>query len=214
MPEYIEARSVPFTLSRADGDDDGLTLAGYAAVFNHPTRIFERGQEFDEQIAHGAFSKTISERKPVLQFDHGQGYLGGLPLGAITNLREDGHGLYVEARLHDNDMVRPVTDAIRSGALDGMSFRFNVVKDDWQRDGDTPLRTLQEVRLHELGPVVFPAYEATSVAVRSVLGTPDEAGSTTSDTEPPPSDEPQPHSRTRTQRRAVVALNLKEQTHG
>lgn len=212
MTEPHEIRSVPFTLTRDAAEGDGLTLAGYAAVFDTPTRIHERGMEFDEQIARGAFTKTISERKPVLQFDHGQGYLAGLPIGAITQLREDNHGLYVEARLHDNDMVKPVTDAIASGALDGMSFRFNVIKDDWQRDGEIPVRTLHEVRLHELGPVTFPAYTATSVAVRAaILGTHEEAGpdeGTTSDTEPPPSDEPRKHSRTHSQRRALVALSF------
>jgi HK97 family phage major capsid protein len=68
-----------------------------------------------------------------------------------------------------------------------MSFRFRAVRDEW-RDGEDnvikpgqlgemlynagsrgPLkRTLKEVQLFEAGPVVFPAYEQTSVAVRSL----------------------------------------------
>ena len=46
-------------------------------------------------------------------------------------------------------------------------FRFSVVKEEWDESGDTPVRTLVEVRLYEVGPVTFPAYEATTAGVRS-----------------------------------------------
>ena len=194
MPRDDLTRSVPFHLERADENADGLTLEGYAAVFDSPTRIDSWEGFFDEVIARGAFAKTIKERKPVIQFDHGQHPLvGSIPLGSIDVLREDDHGLYVRARLHDNWLVQPVRDAIASGSVDGMSFRFSVVKEQVDESPDVPLRTVQEVKLYEVGPVVFPAYESTSVGVRAVaqqlndpefrallaralvLGTPDEA---------------------------------------
>ena len=185
-------RSVPFELARAgeESESDGLTLEGYAAVFDSPTRINSWEGIFDEQIARGAFKKSLKERTPVLQFDHGRHpMVGSIPLGSFENLREDEQGLFVTARLHDNWLVQPVRDAIKSEAVDGMSFRFQVVKDEW-RDSTGKLvkpddvqrllwssdpgdetsilkRTLREVRLHELGPVVFPAYADTSVSVRS-----------------------------------------------
>lgn len=160
-------RRVPFTVERSE-NGDGLTLSGYAAVFNELTRIDSWEGNFDEQIAPGAFKRSINARTPVLQFDHGSHpMIGSIPLGAIKSLREDRRGLYVEARLHDNWLVEPIRDAIRDGSVTGMSFRFNVVKDEWDESGDIPVRTLKEVRLHELGPVVWPAYEQTTVGVRS-----------------------------------------------
>lgn len=165
----ILTREAPFELVRADNTGDGLTLTGYAAVFNTPTRIDSWEGKFDEQLVKGAFRKTLQERTPVLQFDHGHHPLvGSIPIGSINTLREDRNGLYVEARLHDNWVVQPVRDAIDSGSITGMSFRFQVVKEIWDESNDIPMRTLKEVRLFELGPVVFPAYEATSVGVRSV----------------------------------------------
>ncbi len=164
-------RSVPFTLTRS-GEGDGLTLAGYAAVFNSPTLIRGEGPDFDEVIAPGAFARTIQAKTPVLMFNHGQHPLvGDMPLGSITKLKEDARGLYIEARLASNWLIEPVRDAIASGAVDGMSFRFSVPKgkDEWDRTGDIPLRTLREVNCVELGPVVFPAYSDTSVAVRSLV---------------------------------------------
>lgn len=167
-PKENLTRNAPFEVTRADEDGDGLTLEGYAAVFDTPTRIDSWEGTFDEVVARGAFAKTIKERTPVLQFDHGSHpLLGSLPLGSIRTLREDEHGLFVKARLSDNWLIEPVRDAISDGAVDGMSFRFSVVKDEWDHDADPELRTVREVKLYELGPVVFPAYESTSVGVRA-----------------------------------------------
>lgn len=181
-------RSVPFQMTRADEmDADGLTLEGYAAVFGQRTRIDSWEGLFDESVRKGAFRKSIRERTPVLQFDHGRHPLvGSIPIGAIRELREDDQGLYVSARLSDNWLVEPVRDAIRDGSVDGMSFRFTVIREEWRdKDGKVikpdemprlmwdpgdrgPLqRELIELRVPELGPVVFPAYEGTSVGVRA-----------------------------------------------
>lgn len=182
-------RSVPFTLARAgDGEPgDGLTLEGHAAVFGVRTWIDSWEGSFWEQIRAGAFKKTIRERTPVMQFDHGRHPLvGSIPIGRINDLREDNKGLYVKARLSDNWLIEPVRDAIRDEAVNGMSFRFSVVREEWRdakgkivkdeelmdllwSPGDRgPLeRTLIELRMPELGPVVFPAYVDTDVSVRA-----------------------------------------------
>jgi HK97 family phage prohead protease len=164
-----DRRVVPFELIRSEGAN-GLTLTGYAAVFNSTTRIDSWEGEFDERIAQGAFRDTIAARKPVLQFDHGRGLIGSLPIGNITRLREDKRGLYVEASLFDNWAVQPIRDAIAGGAISGMSFRFQVPEggDTWvQGEGGIPLRTITNANVPELGPVVFPAYKDTEVSVRS-----------------------------------------------
>lgn len=164
-------RDLPFELSRAAAEGDGLTLEGYAAVFNQQTTIDSWEGKFVEQLARGAFRQSLLERTPVIQFDHGRHPLvGSIPLGSIETLREDKTGLFVRARLHDNWLVEPVRDAIRSGAVDGMSFRFSVVKEQMTtptKATELPVRTIQEVKLYELGPVVFPAYSGTTVGVRS-----------------------------------------------
>lgn len=166
-------RTVDFTVTRADDDGDGLTLEGYGAMFNDPTRIDSMFEgKFDEVIAPGAFTKTIRDKGAAgirLQFDHGgHPLLGSLPLGRITDLHEDKRGLFVKARLSDNWLTAPFRDAIADGAVDGMSFRFRVVRDEWdESDPDLPVRTLREVELFEVGPVVWPAYESTTVGVRA-----------------------------------------------
>ena len=204
----------PFELTRATSESDGLTLEGYAAVFNSPTRISDYGGDFVETIAPGAFKRSINASKPVMQFDHGQHPLiGSLPIAAIRSLREDAHGLFVQARVFDNWLTEPLRDAIREQAISGMSFRFSVIKDAWSTAGKDKVRTLKEVRLYELGPVVNPAYSDTTVALRSlervtgltIIGTSDSLATSTE--QEPASDDPAPsHStRTKAQRRAAVA---------
>jgi len=180
-------RSVPFASRAADETGDGRTLEGHAAVFGERTLIDSWEGQFYETIRRGAFRKTIRERTPVMQFDHGKHPLvGSIPIGAIEDLREDDEGLYVRGRLSDNWLIQPVRDAIGEGSITGMSFRFSVVREEWRdRDGrqvrneDVPEllfnpgdrgpleRTLMELRVPELGPVVFPAYAGTDVGVRA-----------------------------------------------
>ena len=160
-------RSVDF---RAEPSADGLTLEGYGAVFNDWTEINDRSGSFMERIAPGAFKRTIGQRMPVLQFDHGaHPLIGSIPLGRITSLAEDDHGLKLRAKLSDNWLVEPVRDAIRDQAVTGMSFRFRVTDtgDAWEMRDGVEYRTITEVELYEVGPVVFPAYDSTSVSVRS-----------------------------------------------
>ena len=194
IPRNDLCRSVDFTLLRAaddDGENDGRTFVGYGAVFNSPTRINSWEGDFDEQIAPGAFRKSLRERTPKFQFDHGHHPLiGSIPIGMIEDIHEDDRGLYVQARLGAHIIIDLIREAIASGAIDGMSFRFSVVRDEWlDKDGNkvkpddvkrilyygeqperTPLlRILKEVRVAEVGPVVWPAYDNTSAAVRDKL---------------------------------------------
>lgn len=183
-------RSAPFDLVRADGDteNDGRTIEGYGAVFNVATRIDSWEGTFDEVIAPGAFRRSLRARTPKMQFDHGRHpLLGSVPLGRWDVAEEDAHGLHVAGRLSDNWLVEPFRDAIADGGVEGMSFRFSVVREEWRDNagklikpdelldllwtggGDRgPIqRTLKEVKVTEVGPVVWPAYEETSVGVRS-----------------------------------------------
>ncbi len=160
-------RSVEFRMV----ETDGRTLEGYAAVFDSPTVINNFEGHFVVVIQRGAFAKTVRNNpKPVLQFDHGtHPLIGGMPIGTIQELREDDQGLFVKARLSDSFLTEPVRVAIADGALNGMSFKFTIPKGGVTvtTENDTELRTLTEVTLHELGPVVWPAYADTSVGVRS-----------------------------------------------
>lgn len=202
-PKTGLARTAPFLVREAASDDgvnDGLTLDGYAAVFRAETLIDSWEGRFWESLRSGSTRKSLREVTPRLQFDHGtHPTIGSIPIGTPSRVAEEVDpdlapegGVHVVARLFDNWLIQPVRDAIAAGAIDGMSFRFGIVREQWKdaegkiiRDeqelqetlfrswyNDVPddellHRELIEVRVPELGPVVWPAYEQTSVSVRS-----------------------------------------------
>jgi hypothetical protein len=92
-----------------------------------------------------------------------------VPIAAIEDIGEDRKGLFVRAKMFDNPRVEPIRQAIAGGAINGMSFKFRVTREEWTEQDDYDLRTIREVELFEAGPVVGAAYEATSVGVRSLL---------------------------------------------
>ena len=158
---------------RAEPDGDGRTLHGYAAVFNEDTVINSWEGQFVERLAPGAFAKTLKERgdQVKVMFDHGYDpQIGDKPLGKASVMKEDKKGLYVEVPLSRTSYNEDLIALLEDGAIDGMSFRFSVQKETWEepkKAGELPIRTIQEVKLFEFGPVTFPAYEATTAGVRS-----------------------------------------------
>lgn len=159
---------------RADQSGDGLSVSGYIARFNQPTEIQDFLGRYVEQIKPGAFARSIAERGPAkvrMQFNHGHDpAFGQLPIGVWTSLREDRRGLFGEGRILDTWHTIPIRAAIESGALDGMSFRFKVIAAQDRKAksaNELDQRTLTEVALFEAGVVVNPAYEGTSIGIRS-----------------------------------------------
>lgn len=155
---------------RADQDGPTLgTLEGYAAVFNSDTLIDSWEGRFVERMAPGAFKKTLKERgdKIKVLFNHGfDPSIGDKPLGKPRSMVEDDNGLRVEVPLDDTTYNRDLVASLRSGALDGMSIRFSVAREEIEDDAEPPVRTVREAKLYEFGPVTFPAYEATTAGVR------------------------------------------------
>lgn len=156
---------------RAADITDGRTMTGYPIVFDTWTTINSWEGEFKERIAPGALKKTLRESgdKVKILFNHGMDpQIGDKPLGRASVMRTDANGLYVEVPLSDTSYNQDLLALMRDGAIDGMSFRFSVVNEEWQTPKrGLPERTITELRLYELGPVTFPAYEATTVGLRS-----------------------------------------------
>jgi len=187
MTRYGRARDLGQCLRTFDFESraasDGRTLEGYAAVYNSPARIRDLQGDFDEVILPGAFTRSLSRRMPVMQWEHGRDpRVGAVPIASIEEINpEDRKGLYVRARLMDDPLVEPIRKAIAAKTVKGMSFRFEVPTnpqgDTWtRRTDDVDLREIRDADTHEIGPVVFPAYDSTSVSVRSILASfgPDE----------------------------------------
>lgn len=158
---------------------DGTTMFGHFAVFNEWTEIdswFEGN--FLERIASGAFKKTFRENRAEIKslFQHGMDpQVGDKPLGTIGDLREDESGAYYEVELLDAPYVRDdILPGLRAD-LYGASFRFQMIREDFNTEPDPsesnptglPERTLKELRVFEFGPVTFPAYASATAGIRA-----------------------------------------------
>ena len=163
-------------LARALADSDGSNMVGYSVVFGQWTRINDQDGEYMERVNPGATAKSIKERgdRIIVQFDHGSHPLvGSIPVASPRAVWEDDHGLFGWDRLHQSWLFEPVREAIQSRAIKGQSFRFSVPDggDAWTKPGRDGLRRreLNAITIFERGPVVWPAYAGTEVAVRALV---------------------------------------------
>ena len=149
--------------------EKGRMLSGYAARFN--SRSHPIAGMFVEQIAPGAFSRTLSEGLNVrAYFNHDSSQVLGSTRGQTLRVSEDDKGLRFELDLPDTNLGRDIATLVARGDLYGMSFRFHTQIDEWQapksRD-EYPLRTLKDVDLQEVSVATEPAYEAATCALRT-----------------------------------------------
>ena len=147
-----------------DTEDGSLKVGGYAATFNQEAT----GLQFREVIAQGAFTRTLQTDNPVfLLVNHN---MDDLPLASTQSgtlrLAQDKVGLYMEASLDPaNPRAQELASAVRRGDVDKMSFAFTVAQDGETREEG--LRTLTDLDLYEVSVVTWPAYDSTTVGMRS-----------------------------------------------
>jgi len=168
----------------------GRVLRGTAAAFNQPTRL---GEGWHEVIAPGAFTRSLQRQDDVRALvNHDPNLLLGRTKSGTLKLSESKAGLDFLVTLPDTATGRDTWTLVKRGDWDMCSFAFQVDGsdgDDWQDDWtctdsdccrkSTPLRTLRNLRLFDISPVVtYPAYvKGTSVsgfAVEDLSRDPDE----------------------------------------
>ena len=174
----LETRTVTVDEWEMREAGDGMSFAGYAAVFNSPSQPLP----FTETIAPGAFSRTLGSRNNVrMLMNHNPEKVLSSTRSGTLRLSEDSHGLRTEATLPQTTFGRDASIMLRTGLLDQMSFGFSVPPggDVWSEDGST--RELREINLFEVSIVTFPAYEATSAQVRAVDVLADKTGEDAND---------------------------------
>lgn len=139
---------------------------GYAALFNSPTDI---GSAFEEVIEPGAFDGADMADVRAL-FNHDPNMLLARTASGTLSLRIDERGLRYEFTIPDTSAGRDLRELLRRGDISQSSFGFTIDKEDWEeRTGMKPKRKIKKVRkLFDVSPVTFPAYQETSVALRSL----------------------------------------------
>lgn len=140
------------------------TLVGYAAVFNSPADI---GGYWIETIAPGAFTSSLGGDVRAL-VDHDTGRVVGRTKSGTLRLTEDAKGLRVEIDVPDTTNGNDLWVLVERGDISGMSFGFVVTKQSWDETADPAKRTIEEVELHEVSAVAFPAFDDTTIGKRAL----------------------------------------------
>ncbi|MFB9378590.1 HK97 family phage prohead protease [Kineococcus gynurae] len=174
----IDARVI-----RAADDATPQRFVGHAAVFNSRTAIGNPLSWWGwyEEVADGAFDKTLGEGDARFLVDHDTRMLVARVSAGDLRLNTDDIGLAVDADLDDElSYVRDLARNLEKRRVTGMSFGFYVVRDEWSTieveaevGGSTDvvqvdLRRLTELRLLEVSAVTFPAYDATDAGLRAM----------------------------------------------
>lgn len=153
-----------------DTEDGSLRIGGYAAMFNREAT----GLSFREQIAPGAFARSLESGQPVyllINHDTDQLPLASTASGTMR-LSEDQVGLRMEADLDpSNPRAVELASALRRGDVTKMSFAFAIYPGGEERAEDG-LRTLTDLNLFEVSAVTWPAYDSSSIGMRTAEDAP------------------------------------------
>ena len=124
-----------------------------------------------QKVAYpNAFDRALKESHDVRAlFNHDPNHLLGRSTANTVGLSVDQTGLKYVIDLPDTQTGRDVGVSISRGDLSGSSFSFANPKAEFERDNSRKIdiRMIHDLDLFDVGPVTFPAYEATTVGVRS-----------------------------------------------
>jgi HK97 family phage prohead protease len=143
---------------------DTGTFEGYASVFGGL-------DSYGDQIAPGAFTRTLAERKAKgaglpMYMQHGR-MLGAdpRPVGVWDSVQEDGTGLKVSGHLVglNTETGKYNLALVKEGAMKGLSIGFRAVKADYPKAAGGPRRILKDVHLGEISIVDDPADKAAGI---------------------------------------------------
>lgn len=163
LPKTIERRHYKVELR---ADDEGKKFIGRAVVYNSPSKPIYGS--FVEEIIPGAFDESLrSGRDVYCSIDHDcRKLLGRISAGTLA-LKPDDKGITVEVPYADYSYARDLAIAIQRQDLDGMSFIFDVLDDQWSMKDGKRHRAVKQADLYEVAFVFDPAYPATDAGMRS-----------------------------------------------
>lgn len=106
-------------------------------------------------VMPGAFTKSLAAKMPKMLYQHRPDKIAGV----WKEMHEDSKGLHVRGEFINTTLGNDAYIEMKSGALDGLSIGYAVVKDDGKRNP----RRLTELDLWEVSVVTFPMNESALV---------------------------------------------------
>jgi len=167
--EKFERRLIEVRAAKTD--DDGMSIEGYAIIFNKPATHKSFNRKFTEVVNSDALDKTDMKDVP-LRYNHNDNVMiMARTRNKSLRLIKDKKGLKIEADLLDTQSNRDLYKAIQEGLIDKMSFAFNIAEggDTWTFKDDETIREVKNIeKLWDVSVVDTPFYDSTSIYARSL----------------------------------------------
>ena len=153
-----------FTITREEQNLNEMFIEGYFALYEQETELFQNSYEI---ITKGAFNNTLGNDIRAL-WNHSTQYVLGRNKSGTLEIKEDDKGLFGIIRLPQTQYAQDLYNLVQRGDVDQCSFGFNIISEDLEELANGGYRwRINEIDLHEISVVTFPAYENTSVQARS-----------------------------------------------
>lgn len=159
----MERRSLA-TQFRAAENNGSRYLEGYFAVFGS---TYELWNGATESIDPYAFDGVLDDDVRAL-INHDTTLVLGRTKSGTLELRVDNHGLWGRITINDRDTdATNLWERVQRGDVDQCSFGFDILEEETEyREDGTIHWTVKRVKLYEVSPCTFPAYEDTSLSAR------------------------------------------------
>lgn len=153
----IELRTANFSVSEKK-------ITGYAVRWMDNSQLLFG--EFIERFDKSAFSDCL-KNNPDIRFlwEHDHASLLGRTSSNTLVVSDDGIGLRFELLLPDTQLGRDALTMIDRGDIEGVSFGFRAVKDQWDIGQEPYVRTVLQAELREISLTSIPAYPTSSVEI-------------------------------------------------
>ena len=153
-----------FKITREDINPNEMIIEGYFALYEQETELFEGSYEI---ITKGAFDTTLNNDIRAL-WNHNTQYVLGRNKSGTLEVKADDKGLFGLIKLPQTQYAQDLYNLVQRGDVDQCSFGFNILYEDLEELANGGYRwRINEIDLHEISVVTFPAYENTSVKARS-----------------------------------------------
>ena len=144
-------------------------IEGYASVFDSWSEELGGEFPFRERVVKGAFVESIQKDDIRALFNHDPNYVLGRNISNTLSLEEDDTGLRVRIIPPQTQWAKDLLVSIKRGDITQMSFGFTVILDRWSYENNMDIRELLKVKLFDVSPVTFPAYNQTECGVRKIF---------------------------------------------
>ena len=166
MPTTTDVRTLTTNLTTRSSDDNGMTVEGYAMLYDQPSVPMP----FVEYIDRGALD-NVDLSKVLLLYGHDLNSVLARSDAENLQLRADDKGLWFRATLPDTTLGRDTYTNVANGNLKGCSVGFKIGDDKWLQGNDG--QVIHHIRsfdqLIEISITPIPAYTETSVDVQRSL---------------------------------------------